>query len=88
MKKSEIREMIREEVKKLSEAHWNPKDNILNDITFEELITTIESNEKTIDEKNITKVFNDLMKIKVSDAKYVFKKNISEIIKYIDAENF
>ena len=62
MKKSEIREMIREEVKKLNEAHWHPKDNILDNITFEELITTVESNEKIIDEKSITKVFDDLMK--------------------------
>ena len=85
MKKSEIREMIREEL--LRESHWHPKDNILDDITFEELITTFESNEKTIDEKSITKVFNELMKGKVSEAKFTFKKNIGEILKYMNAED-
>jgi len=85
MKKSEIREMIVEEI--LKESHWRPEDNILDDITFEELMTTLESNEKTIDEKSITKVFNELMKSKVSEAKYTFKKNMGKILSFMDAEN-
>jgi len=88
MKKSKIREMIKEEIEKLNEAHWHPKDNILDNITFEELITTVESNEKIIDEKSITKVFDDLMKAKISEAKFSFKQNKNTILKYINSENF
>jgi DNA gyrase/topoisomerase IV subunit B len=88
MKKSELRQIIREEVRDLNEAHFRPEDNILDDITFDELITTVEGNEKSIDERSVTRVFNELMKSKINEAKYVFKKNIKEIIKYINAEDF
>lgn len=51
---------------------WHPGDNLLDGITFQELIDTVISNEKTINYTNIYRVFNDLMNLKIKDARYTF----------------
>lgn len=85
MKTSELKQMIREEYQKLNEASkFSLKDDILSGITFEELVQTIESNEKNYDEKTIKKVFDEILKMKLDDAKYVLKQNIETIKKELD----
>ncbi|MFW6024957.1 MAG: hypothetical protein ACOCRX_01310 [Candidatus Woesearchaeota archaeon] len=58
-------------------------DNILDNITFEEVITTIQSNEKTINEDTIKRVFNEILEQKMQDAKHILEKNIGLIREHI-----
>ncbi|MBC8388803.1 MAG: hypothetical protein H8E13_12235 [Actinobacteria bacterium] len=85
MKKFELRKLIKEEYQKLNEvSKLSLKDDILSGITLEELIQTIESNEKIYNERAIKKVFEEILKIKIEDAKYVLKQNIAIIKKVLN----
>jgi len=59
----------------------NIYDNILDDITFDELITTIQCNELKVTEAVIKRVFNELLESKIHDAKYMLNSNIDFILK-------
>ena len=56
------------------------QDQILNAITYEELIDTIQSNESVIDEKTVKRVYKEILKFKLSEAEYELKKNMKKII--------
>lgn len=60
---------------------FHPKDALLKAISFEELIETVQANEPEINEKSIMKVYNELLKERLSDASYDLKKNMKQIIK-------
>lgn len=58
-------------------------DNILNNITFDELITTCQCNLKEITEQEIIKQFDNILKMNLKDAKYKLIENIKYIKKEI-----
>ena len=60
-------------------AGYNLMDNILDEITIEELQTIVHSNVKDINYKTIMKEFDTLLKSKIADAKAIAKKVIPEL---------
>ena len=67
-------------------AGFHPKDDLLRGITFEELIDTVYSNEQTRDEKAVKKVFEELLKASVAEARSELRRNLKEIVKSADQE--
>lgn len=59
---------------------FNEMDWLMTGITFDDLITAVQSNEPTIDERTVTKVFNELVKSALEDARYELKQNMKKII--------
>ena len=57
------------------------KDSLLEGIDFEELIITLQSNEQEINKTTINRVFEELLKAKLEDAREVLKHNINNILK-------
>jgi hypothetical protein len=58
------------------------QDSILNGITIEELIDTVHSNEKVINEESVLKVFNEIFKANVESAQF----SLAMYMKFILAE--
>lgn len=56
-------------------------DSILDGITFDDLITTIQSNEQTIDEATVTRVYNEIPQAQLRDAMFILQKNMKFILK-------
>ena len=56
-------------------------DNILDGITFDDLIVTLQSNEPTIDEEAVLRVFEDIVRANLKDARYILKQRMAFIIK-------
>ena len=57
------------------------KDSLLEGIDFEELIITLQSNEQEINEQTVNRVFEEILEMKLDDARELLKKNINDIIK-------
>ena len=55
-------------------------NSLLDGIDFDELITTVYSNEKIINKETIEKVFNEILNAKIHDARYLLKENMSNIL--------
>ncbi len=68
---------------KLVFAGFHLKDNILDEITVEELQETVYSNipNDKINVRTVQKEFESLLRTKVNDAKFVAKKVIPELVK-------
>lgn len=66
---------------KLTFAGYHLKDNILDDITVEELQEVVYSNipNKKINERSVKAEFESLLKTKLNDAKFVAKKIIPSL---------
>lgn len=60
---------------------FHTKDNILDGFTYEDLIDAIKSNEAIIDKQTIEKVFNEILKEQIKNAKEMLKHNIDNILK-------
>lgn len=58
----------------------NGCDSILDGITFDDLIVTLQSNERVIDEEAVVRVFEDIVRANLKDARYVLKNNIKFIL--------
>lgn len=56
------------------------EDNLLDEITFKELITTIHCNYQCITPENITKELNRIMDIRMQDMKYLLENNMEKIM--------
>lgn len=56
-------------------------DAILEGITFDELITTLQTNEAIIDETTIINVYNEIRRKQQKDAMYMLMNNIEFILK-------
>lgn len=56
------------------------EDNLLDEITFKELITTIRCNCQCITPENVQRELNRIMEIRIQDMKYLLENNIDEII--------
>jgi hypothetical protein len=50
-------------------------------ISFDDIITATLSNEKVINEKAVNKVFNEILKAQITDAKHDLKKHMPDILK-------
>jgi hypothetical protein len=57
------------------------QDSILSEITFEELITTVRCNEKTINEESIKRTFENILKTNLEDARFRLNVNLDIILK-------
>ncbi len=60
---------------------FHVEDNLLDSITSRDLITMIRCNEPGRDRKTIERVFNELLKIQVDNAKEMFKQHYKDIRK-------
>ena len=78
-----MKDKIQEIYEKIVFAGLNLKDNILDEITVEELQDMVYSNIPTekIDAKSVNKEFERLLKMKIVDAKSIIKKVIPELVK-------
>lgn len=56
------------------------RDKILDEVTFDDLISTMQSNEKVIDEKAATRVFDEIIRARMNDAESQFKSLKAEIV--------
>lgn len=57
------------------------KDDLLRGITFEELVETLQSNESVHNERVVNKVFEELLKSNIADARHELKSNMQMILK-------
>lgn len=84
--KDKIQEIYEKNIvegQKIVFAGLNLKDNILDEITVEELQDMVYSNIPTekIDAKSVNKEFERLLTMKMRDAKSIVKKVIPELVK-------
>lgn len=62
----------------------NTNDDLLRGFTFQELIDAVNSNESEINSETVTKVFNEILKEQIEDAKAELKEHMADIIKLSD----
>lgn len=58
----------------------HPNDCIFDPITFEQIITALHCNERTIDTKAVFRVVNEIIDSRMQDLEYLLNNNIAEII--------
>lgn len=58
----------------------NRNDSLIN-ITLDELITTIQSNEPEISPAVVKKVYMEILEKQLADAEYMIENNMDDIIK-------
>jgi hypothetical protein len=68
--------------KKVSEAQL--KDSILDGITIEELVDTVHSNVEDINKNTVMAQYEELLKMKLDDAKSVISKSMPDILKLLE----
>lgn len=56
-------------------------DNILDGITFDDVILALHSGERVIDEKAVRRVVQEILESQMQDFEHILNKNMSEIIK-------
>ena len=78
--------LIENKLRKLmKEDFFHTLDKLMDEITYDELITTIESNERTpYTEQTVNKVFNEIITGKVRDAKSSLKTDMAKILKTLN----
>jgi len=59
----------------------NNGDNLLDPITFDDVITALQCNEKVINEGTVRKVVNEILESNITNFKELLEANISEIVK-------
>lgn len=64
----------------IEEQRFFTGDDLLAGFTYDDLIETVNSNEKMHDKKAVMKVFKELMKIAVKDAEYAIKADMDKIL--------
>lgn len=57
-----------------------PEDNILDGITFQELITTVRCNCRTVSPEAIMREFETILAIHMEDARFLLRNNLSAIM--------
>lgn len=60
------------------------KDSILDGITIEELVDTVHSNVEDINKNTVMAQYEELLKMKLDDAKSVISKSIPDILKLLE----
>jgi hypothetical protein len=61
--------------------NWNMTDSIISGITFQELIETLQANEKEINEESVMRTYRNILAANEKDAEYELKANMARIIK-------
>lgn len=56
------------------------EDNLLDGFTFEQVITALRCNEKTIDEKAVKKVVKEILDSQMEDLQFLLENNMDLII--------
>lgn len=56
-------------------------DNILDPVTFDDIVTAVRLNEKVVDKDAVLKTAQELIDIRMRDFKILLENNINEIIK-------
>ena len=59
---------------------FNRYDSLIS-IDFDDVITAVESNEKEYTEEAINRVFNEILKTALEDARYELKDKMNDILK-------
>lgn len=57
-----------------------PEDNILDGLTFEELITTVQCNCRVLGREAVRKQWKAIIEQRLDDARYLLDNNIDEIL--------
>jgi len=83
LSESKVSKVLTEAGVKHTVKSFLPKENLLSGFDISELIDTIDANERVKDEKTVIKVFNELLKDQITDAKHILKKNMSKILEEI-----
>jgi len=65
---------------------FHPKDNLLRGITFEDLIDTVFSNEREINERTVRKVYKELLRASMKDAEAELRDNMDEILSELQGD--
>lgn len=55
-------------------------DNILDGVTFDDVILALHSGERVIDEKAVRRVVKEILESQMQDFEYILNNNIDEII--------
>mgnify|MGYP005876405247 CR=1 FL=1 len=58
----------------------SPEDNILDGITFYDLIIAVHCNCQTIDDESVKRTFHEILSQRRQDMMYLLKNNMEEII--------
>lgn len=61
------------------------QDSILDGITIDDIITAVLSNEKVINEVTVKRVFNELVKKAMENARYELERHIQNIINEVNS---
>ena len=56
-------------------------DDLLGGFTHDDLVTAVLSNESTITEQTVKKVFNEMLQQQINDVKATLKANLQEVLK-------
>lgn len=59
------------------------KHDSLISITYDDIITAIQCNEKTINKDTVKKVYNELIQTALKDARFELNRNIEDILKRV-----
>lgn len=57
-----------------------PEDNLLDGISFDELITTVRCNCRTITQQAVMQEFETILSIRLEDARFLLRNNLSAIM--------
>ena len=73
------------QIKAYPKIPFSVRDDILDGLTYEELLYTMVSNypEEKLSKRTVKKLFKELLKFRVEDAEYEFNSNIDGILKYL-----
>ena len=85
-KSQELLNVFESDKSKKSEGNFHPKDDLLRGMTFEELITTVESNEKVRDKNSVMKVYREILSANQKDALSELRSNMDAIVKILNKE--
>ena len=64
-------------------AYFHEKDDLLAGITFEDLITAVQTNEKIKSAETVKKVFREIVKANMKDAEAELRDNMQQILKEV-----
>lgn len=61
-------------------------DNVLDPITFDEIIMTVRCNCRDVNRKTVIKTFKEILEMRLTDAKEIFERNIDKICNQVIKE--
>lgn len=83
MNRTKIKNILRPLVESIINERVAIQDNLLRGFTYEDLIDAIYSNERDMSEATIMRVFNELLKETITNAKEDLRDNMPFIMKQL-----